>query len=83
MNRVILLFFVLSGFMNITMLQAQTVISGRVLGPDNELLPYANVLLFQHLDTTFLKGSVTDEEGNFYLQYIPDSTRVSKNHLYY
>ncbi len=46
-------------------LNAQHHISGKILADDGTPLPYANVLLKTAQDSVFLKGSISDETGDF------------------
>jgi len=41
---------------------------GNVKTIKNETLPFANVILFNSLDDSFIKGTLTDEEGEFALE---------------
>lgn len=47
-----------------------TKMSGKVITTINETLPYANVLLFNAVDTTMVKGTITNEEGVFEIENV-------------
>ncbi|MFD2099292.1 TonB-dependent receptor domain-containing protein [Flagellimonas iocasae] len=40
-------------------------IQGKVVGIDEAPVPFANVVLYQAVDTTLVTGAITDEDGNF------------------
>jgi hypothetical protein len=54
--------------------QAQTFeISGKVINTSNEVVPFANILLLNLADSTFVQGTSADEKGLFSLKEIsPD-----------
>lgn len=66
MGNVRFKFALLMSIMNIGMMMAQQV-SGRVVGKENEAIPYANIVL-QKTDSAFVAGCTTDEKGLFHLQ---------------
>lgn len=45
-------------------------ISGKIQGPDNEVIPFANVALYLQSDSSLAKVEVTDENGAFNIQRI-------------
>jgi hypothetical protein len=55
--------------------QAQNSINGFVLDNKNQLIFYANVILYSS-DTTFIKGSSTDSLGYFNFQQIPFDAKL-------
>ena len=42
-------------------------ITGKVVDEQNRVVPYANILLLEAVDSTFVQGSSADEEGFFKL----------------
>lgn len=42
-------------------------ITGKIINEQGEALPYANVFLLNQQDSTFIKGTVSDENGAFLL----------------
>ena len=48
----------------------QSRISGRILTRNEKPLHHANVLLLQSADSSLVKGTVSDENGNYYLENI-------------
>ena len=48
---------------------AQYTITGRIADEHDSDVPFANVLLLKIVDSTMVKGAVTDEKGNFELTY--------------
>lgn len=46
-------------------------LSGAVFNNENKPLEYANILLFTHADSTFVKGGVSELNGAFSIQQIP------------
>ncbi|MEX0359502.1 MAG: outer membrane beta-barrel protein [Allomuricauda sp.] len=69
-----LAFIFLLAFFPCTHLHAQTYqISGKVVDQENNLIPYANILLLQAVDSTFVMGTSADEVGYFSLNEVePD-----------
>ena len=65
------LFFIL----NHSLLFSQNVVSGKIVNNLNIALPYANVILYQSGEM-FLKGTVSDDKGYYYLNDIPDGNYV-------
>lgn len=53
----------------------QTVENGKKVGKD---LPYANVVILEKKDSSFVKGAATDEKGNFRVQF---PVQKGKNYL--
>ncbi len=48
-------------------------ISGKVVDEQNQVIPYANILLLQATDSTFVQGTSADEKGFFVLSEVePD-----------
>lgn len=47
-------------------------ITGKIINEQGEALPYANVFLLNHQDSTFIKGTVSDENGAFSLDGYPN-----------
>ncbi|MBI4645424.1 MAG: carboxypeptidase-like regulatory domain-containing protein, partial [Bacteroidia bacterium] len=47
-------------------------ISGTIKDPDlNQLIPYANVILYRLKDSSIVTGAIADEKGNFTLSKLP------------
>ena len=65
---VLLVFFAIYG------MYAQTFsITGKVVDEQNQVIPYANIILLQATDSTFVQGSSANEEGFFELSEVaPD-----------
>ncbi|MCB0372162.1 MAG: carboxypeptidase regulatory-like domain-containing protein, partial [Muricauda sp.] len=42
-------------------------ITGKVVDEQNQIIPFANILLLQASDTTFVKGTSADDNGFFEL----------------
>ena len=60
--------FCLCFFMGlVTQLNAQITITGKVIDEQQQLIPYANVVLLSLPDSAFVSGSVSNEEGVFSL----------------
>lgn len=57
----------ITGLSLVGSLQAQHVISGKVLGKDNNGVPFASVTLLKASDSTLVKGAMTGEDGHFQL----------------
>ena len=68
-KRTILLFIT---FFSVLILQAQTIITGKIIAPDARPLANVNVLLLNALDSTLIKGDITDNTGKFSFQKITD-----------
>ncbi|MDC6365195.1 MULTISPECIES: outer membrane beta-barrel family protein [Flavobacteriaceae] len=48
-------------------------ITGKVIDQQNQIIPYANILLLQATDTTFVQGTSADDLGEFILEDVePD-----------
>lgn len=48
-------------------------ISGKVVNGDNDIIPFANILLLSSKDSTFVKGTSADDNGYFILEEVfPD-----------
>ncbi|MFI3265165.1 MAG: outer membrane beta-barrel protein [Rikenellaceae bacterium] len=58
-----------------TALNAQT-IKGRVIDQSSEAIGYANVILYNLPDTTYVTGVITNEEGRFDLQAAPSDDAI-------
>ncbi len=43
-------------------------ITGKVINSDNEVIPFANILLLSSIDSTFVKGTSADDNGFFKLE---------------
>jgi len=50
-------------------LQGQSLISirGRIIDEQNQAVAYANIALYNRADSSFISGSISDQEGNFQL----------------
>ena len=49
----------------------QAIITGQVIDTQDEIMPFAHVLLLQHHDSVMVKGVTTDTEGRFTMEEIP------------
>ena len=58
------------------LMSAQQTVKGRVLGDDGNVLPFANALLLNSVDSKLVKGAVTDQNGNFMLENVPAGTYI-------
>ncbi len=56
-------------------INAQT-INGSVLDPTNAPISYANVILYNLPDTTYVTGAITNNEGRFELQASPSDSSI-------
>jgi hypothetical protein len=52
-------------------LQAQNTLSirGQVKDEQNQALPFANIALYRQADSSFISGTISDQEGNFMLAH--------------
>ncbi|MCU4174172.1 TonB-dependent receptor domain-containing protein [Carboxylicivirga sp. N1Y90] len=48
---------------------AQTTINGRVVGTDNEPIPFANILVLNQVDSSLIQGGISDFDGLFSIPY--------------
>src|SRR6056297_3946039 len=62
---VLLVFFTIGGMYGQTF-----TITGKVVDEQNQIIPYANILLLQAADSTFVQGSSANEEGYFELSEV-------------
>ena len=53
---------------------AQQSISGRILDDKKQPIPFANVLILNTKDSSFVKGNVADLEGNFMIPEVKSNT---------
>ena len=67
---VLLITFLLSA----NALQAQFLVDGTVKDDKGEALPYANLLLLNRQDSSLVKGTITDTNGNFTLENIREGS---------
>ena len=51
-------------------------LKGRLIGPDSQPIPYANITLFPPSDTTYLGGGVSNEAGDFVIPCSLTQARV-------
>lgn len=58
---------------NMMGLCAQSVYSGKVVSDKNEGVSYANVCMLNAADSSFIQGTVTDEDGSFSIHGIDES----------
>ena len=60
--------FCLYFFMGVAVqLQAQVTVTGKVIDEQQQPVPYANIVLLSLPDSTFVAGSISNEEGAFSL----------------
>ncbi|MEM8908160.1 MAG: TonB-dependent receptor [Bacteroidota bacterium] len=57
---------------------AQTSIEGKILDADQKPLAFANVLLLHAADSTLIRGSISQEDGQFLLELIPSGDYLLK-----
>jgi len=62
LSRTILLLFFTTG---VGSLLAQSTITGQLIDPDGETLPFANVEIYSKLDSSLVTGESTDMDGRF------------------
>lgn len=55
-------------------------ITGVVMNPENAPIEFANILLFNATDSTYITGAVSDEEGKFVIN-IPQGKNISSTML--
>nr|WP_299071753.1 outer membrane beta-barrel family protein [uncultured Allomuricauda sp.] len=67
-------FFLFLVFLTFTSATGQTFqIKGKVVDRGNKIIPYANILLLQAIDSTFVQGTSADDSGYFVLSEVdPD-----------
>lgn len=67
-------FFLFLVFLTFTSATGQTFqIKGKVVDRGNKIIPYANILLLQAIDSTFVQGTSADDNGHFVLSEVdPD-----------
>lgn len=56
--------FLLAGFLGCVSVQAQT-INGRIVDKDDSAVVYANVVVLNAKDSSFVSGAITNENGSF------------------
>lgn len=57
----------------------QSIVNGRVINENNEGVAFANVILLNTKDSTSVyKGTISEEDGSFYLEDVADSTYLLK-----
>jgi hypothetical protein len=69
--KIILTFFLLS-LVNLSFAYTKSndfKISGSLQDDNNEIIPYATVLLINNIDSSLVKGGLTDSAGNFEIQF--------------
>ena len=54
----------------------RTKLKGRLIGPDGQPIPYANITLFSPSDTTYMGGGVSNETGDFVIPCSTNQARV-------
>ena len=64
--------FLIITFFVIFSLQAQNTIKGKIVSADKKALSDANVLLLSSIDSTLIKGEITNNAGEFFFQNIKD-----------
>ena len=58
---------------------SQSIVNGRVINEKNEGVAFANVILLNATDSTSVyTGTISEEDGSFYLENIEDSTYLLK-----
>lgn len=66
--KTIVLFIIIIFYSSLS--QAQSVITGLIVGPQNEPLAYANVLLLSQKDSSLVRGTISTEQGTYILENI-------------
>lgn len=56
--------------------KARTKLTGRLVGPDHEPIPYANITLFPPSDTIYIGGGVSNEAGDFVIPCVAERAKV-------
>ncbi|UOB18940.1 outer membrane beta-barrel family protein [Abyssalbus ytuae] len=51
------------------LLIGQSMVKGKVIQEDHNPIPYANILLFKNSESSLLKGTITDENGDFEIAF--------------
>ncbi len=74
---------IISSFLifSIHSLFGQYSISGRIIDDQNAGVPFANVLLLNSVDSTLVKGSITDEQGNYQIQDIAQGNFIIQSSM--
>ncbi|WP_350286712.1 outer membrane beta-barrel family protein [uncultured Croceitalea sp.] len=72
MNNLHLTIFMVFAFLTNSFSQSFE-ISGKVVNSENEIVPFANILLLNAQDSTFVKGTSADDLGYFKLQQVEPS----------
>jgi len=54
--------------------EATAKISGKITSASNELLPYANMVVFKASDSSIVKGAMSDDLGSFLVEKVPAGT---------
>lgn len=73
--RLYFLFFLL---LNSSLFAQEFKISGIVTHTEDSEISFANMLLYAAVDTSFVKGSVSDENGFFYIDKVPPAAYLLK-----
>ena len=77
-------FLLLMGFFLCQISLAQIKVSGTVTDEKGDPLPYANVIVYERIDTLIVMGTITDDEGKFALDIKePRAYRVELSSLGY
>lgn len=56
-------------------------ISGKILGPDSKPIVFANVLLLQPTDSTLIKGAISDAEGIYRFDNVPEGNFLLSGYM--
>ena len=70
LKSIIILCIMLSGII----LNAQNVVSGKVVDTQNAALSFANVILYQNNDQSVVTGMISNDDGSFEFNDIPDGS---------
>ncbi|XOV94847.1 MAG: outer membrane beta-barrel protein [Bacteroidota bacterium] len=60
---------------------AQYSINGKIIGQDDMGISYANVLLLNDSDSSFIKGSVTDDQGNYSISNVQSGDYIIQSYM--
>jgi len=63
-SYILVLVFLLSGFIS----QAQVIVFGAIQESNGSTIPFANIIAIQKKDSSFIKGTMSDENGKFQLE---------------
>lgn len=83
MKRITILYWLTLLMCSVTYTQAQQRVKGTVTDPKGQAIEYVNVVVLNLPDSTFVSGTVTDKNGNFTLENLPQSCCLSFSSIGY